>query len=292
VANAILDGTDAVMLSGETAVGEDPVNVVETMDRIVRYIEGSDEYGEVLEERVPAVEDTRTDALARSARYLARDVGATAIVAASESGYTARKAAKYRPSIPIVAATPNERVRRQLVLSWGIIPQTVPAGAESADAVIQNAVQSALDTGVAESGDTVVVLSGMMTELEGMDTANMLKVHVAAERLTAGRSVVRGQAVGPVHRVDDGDLTGVPEGTLLYVPATFEGEFDGDFGKIAGIVDEHEGTTGYPAIVARELDVPMICHASLPDTVAEGDRVSLDAERGVVYAQPAADASR
>jgi pyruvate kinase len=76
------------------------------------------------------------------------------------------------------------------------------------------------------------------------------------------------------------------------VPATFEGEFDGDFGKIAGIVDEHEGTTGYPAIVARELDVPMICHASLPDTVAEGDRVSLDAERGVVYAQPAADASR
>jgi pyruvate kinase len=289
VANAILDGTDAVMLSGETAVGADPVNVVETMDRIVRYIEDSREYDEVLEERVPAAEDTRTDALARSARYLARDVGATAVVAASESGYTARKAAKYRPSIPIVAATPNERVRRQLVLSWGIIPQSVSRGAESADAVIQDAVQSALDTGVSESGDTVVVLSGMMTELEGMDTANMLKVHVASERLAAGRSVVRGQVTGPVYRVGDGDLGAAPEGALLYVPATFEGEFGGDLDTVAGIVDEHEGTTGYPAIVARELDVPMVCHASLPDSVADGDRVTLDAERGVVYAEPPTD---
>jgi pyruvate kinase len=288
VANAILDGTDAVMLSGETAVGDHPVTVVETMDRIVRYIEDSDEYFEVLEERVPAADDTRTDALARSARFLARDVDATAVVAASESGYTARKAAKYRPRIPIVAATPDDRVRRQLALTWGITAQRV-AHHESADAIIQNAVQSAIDTGVAESGDTVVVVSGMMTELEGTDTANMLKVHVAAERLTAGRSVVDGHVTGPLYRVGDGDLSDLPRGAVLCVPPSFDGEFEGDLGKIAGVVDAHEGVTGYPAIVARELDVPMICDAHIDEDIGDGTEVTLDAERGVVYADPSVE---
>ncbi|PSQ58488.1 MAG: pyruvate kinase [Halobacteriales archaeon SW_9_67_25] len=288
VANAILDGTDAVMLSGETAVGDHPQTVVETMDRIIRYIEASDEYSEVLERRVPAADDTRTDALARSARFLARDVDATAVVAASESGYTARKAAKYRPHIPVVAATTSERVRRELALTWGITAQRV-GRYDSADAIIQNAVQSAIDTGVAESGDTVVVLSGMMTELEGLDTANMLKVHVAAERLTAGRSVVDGHVTGPLYRIGDGDLSGLPDGVVLYVPSTFEGEFDGDIDTVAGIVDAHQGVTGYPALVARELDVPMVCDAHIEDAVADGTEVSLDGERGVVYADPSVE---
>ncbi len=290
VANAILDGTDAVMLSGETAVGDHPVAVVETMDRIIRYIEESDEYGEVLERKVPAADDTRTDALARSARFLARDVDATAVVAASESGYTARKAAKYRPNIPVVAATTNPRVRRELALTWGITAQQV-AHHESADAIIQNAVQSAIDTGVAESGDTVVVISGMMTELEGLDTANMLKVHVAAERLAAGRSVVDGHVTGPLYRVGDGDLSDLPEGVVLYVPGSFEGEFDGHPGTVAGIVDGHKGVTGYPAIVARELDVPMVCDAPVEDAVPDGTEVTLDGERGVVYADPTVEES-
>lgn len=288
VANAILDGTDAVMLSGETAVGDHPVTVVETMARIIRYIEDSDEYEEVLEKRVPAADDTPTDALARSARFLARDVDATAVVAASESGYTARKAAKYRPHIPVVAATTSASVRRQLSLTWGITAKSVPH-VESAEAIIQNGVQSAIDTGVAESGDTVVVLSGMMTQLEGMDTANLLKVHVASERLTAGRSVVDGNVTGPLYRVGDGDLSEHPSGVVLYVPPSFDGEFEGDLAKIAGVVDAHEGVTGYPAIVARELAVPMICDASIDDSVADGTEVSVDAERGVVYADPSVE---
>jgi pyruvate kinase len=289
VANAVLDGTDAVMLSGETAIGSDPVNVVETMDRIVRDVEASDEYDEAREQRVPLAEDTRTDALARSARYLARDVDASAIVAASESGYTALKAAKYRPDMPIVAATPTEAVRHRLALSWGIEPEYVPYTTAGADAIIQTSVQAALDAGVAEAGETVVVLSGMMTELEGLDTANMLKVHVAAETLANGRPVVEGIVSGPVVRLDDGDLSVVPDGAILAIPETFDDEFEGDTDRIAGIIDAHQGVTGYAAIVARELEVPMISDAKLPAEVVDGAVVTLDAERGVVYEGPVSE---
>ncbi|MFB6138827.1 MAG: pyruvate kinase alpha/beta domain-containing protein, partial [Halosimplex sp.] len=263
--------------------GDHPVRVVETMDRIVRDVEESPEYAQNREQRVPAADETSTDALARSARFLARDIDASAVVAASESGYTALKAAKFRPPIPIVASTPSEAVRRRLALSWGIIPKSSPYTAGGADAVINNAVQSALDTEAAESGDTVVVLSGMMTELEGVNTANMLKVHVASETIASGRSVVEGLVSGELHWTEDGDLTDLPEGAILAVPEDFDGEFTGDVKKLAGVIDRHGGMTSYAAIVARELDVPMISNASLSPEVESGSTVTLDAERGIVY---------
>ena len=288
VANAVLDGTDAVMLSGETAIGDNPVRVVETMDRIVRDVESSPEYSETREQQVPAAGNTRTDALARSARFLARDIGASAVVAASESGYTALKSAKYRPPIPIVASTPSDRVRRQLALSWGIIPVSTEYTTQGTDTIIQTAVQAALDTAAADGGDTVVVLSGMMTELEGLNTANMLKVHVAAERIANGRSVVDGLVSGPVHHVGDGDLTDIPDGAVISVPADFEGEFEGDIERVGGIVDAHAGMTSYAAIVARELSIPMISDTRLPG-IDTGTPVALDAERGIVYEETSED---
>ncbi|WP_137289562.1 pyruvate kinase [Natronorubrum halophilum] len=282
VANAVLDGTDAVMLSAETAIGDHPVDVVDAMGRIVREVEGSDEYAELLEQRVPAAGEARTDALARSARFLARDIGADAVVAATESGYTALKTAKYRPGVPVVASTPSHSVRRQLALSWGVTPLYARVSDQGADAVVEKAVQAALDAGVAESGDTVVVLCGMMTELEGANTTNMMKVHVAADSLTTGRVVVEGRVTGPLVRVSDGDLTDVPDGAILSLPADFDEEFEGDPTRIGGIVDAQRGLTGYPALVAREIDIPMISGADLSEP-ADGTVVTLDAERGVVY---------
>ncbi len=282
VANAVLDGTDAVMLSAETAVGDDPVGVVETMRRLVREVERSAEYDEVLESRVPRSGASRTDALARAARYLARDVGAEAIVAATESGYTALKAAKYRPTIPVVASTPHDEVRRQLALSWGVTPVYAPIADQNADAVIERAVQSAIDAGVAESGETVVVLCGMMTELEGANTTNMLKVHVAADTIETGRVVVEGRASGPIAHAPDGDLTDVPAGSILALGEEFDGEFDGEFETLAGILDARPGMTGYAALVARELGIPMLSDADCT-TVEPGRIVTIDGGRGVVY---------
>jgi pyruvate kinase len=282
VANAVLDGTDAVMLSAETAIGDHPVEVVRAMDRIVRQVEGDEAYAETNESHVPPAGESRTDALARSARYLARDVGASAIVAASESGYTALKTAKYRPSVPVVATTNTDRVRRQLALSWGVNAQYAALAEAGVDTVIENSVQAALDAGVAASGDTVVVLSGMMTELEGTGTTNMLKVHVAAETLATGRAVVSGYVTGPLHALADGDLESVPDGAIVALPADFDDEFRGDVSTLAGIVDAREGMTGYPAMVAREVGLPMVSGVTLDD-VASGTAVTLDGERGVVY---------
>ena len=282
VANAVLDGTDAVMLSAETAVGDDPVAVVQTMDRIVREVERSEEYAELREQRVPMASESRTEALARSARYLARDVGASAVVAASESGYTVLKTAKFRPGVPVVATTPNDEIRRQLSLVWGVTARYAPYTDEGIDAVVENGVQAALDEGVAESGDTVVVLSGMMTELEGANTTNMLKVHVAAEALTTGRSIVQGRVSGPLSILKTGDLSVVPDGAIVALPPSFEGAFGGDLDRIGGIVDSEPGMTGYAAMVARELDVPMISNADV-EALADYDEITLDAERGVVY---------
>jgi pyruvate kinase len=281
VANAVLDGTDAVMLSGETAVGDHPVRVVETMARIVRDVEGSEEYAEAREQRVPAAGDTRTDALARAARYLARDVDATAVVAVTESGYTGRKVAKYRPSVPVVAVTPAPAVRRRLALTWGVQPRHLPFVEEGAAELIERAAAESVAAGVADSGDTVAVLAGMMTDLEGANTTNTLKVHLAAEVLASGRGVRAGRAAGPAFVAPDGDLTGCPDGAVLVLPAPFEAEFTGDLAAVAAIVAADRGTTSLPAVVARELGVPMVGDVVLD--VADGTVVTVDGDRGVVY---------
>ena len=281
VANAVLDGTDAVMLSAETAVGDHPVRVVETMARIVREIERSDEYREVMDRRVPSAKQTptRTGALARSASYLAGDVGASCIVVVTESGYTALRAAKYRPTVPILAATPSDRVRRKLALSWGVYPLYVEFAERRVDAIIEDAVGAAIEAGPVESGDTVVVLSGIMTGLERASTTNMLKVHVAAETLATGTGVVAGRAIGPV-AYPEGDA--IPAGAIVAIPRSFDGELSGLVEDAAAIVAERPGLTGYAAMVARELGIPMVSGAPI-DHLEGGVTVTVDAERGVIY---------
>jgi len=281
VANAVLDGTDAVMLSAETAVGDHPAHVVETMDRIVRDVEASEEYADSRKQRIPPAGETRTDALARSARYLAEDVDAVAVVAATESGFTARRVAQYRPSRPVVGVTPDERVRRQLALVWGVQPRYQPFIDEGPAVLIERAASAAIDAGTAESGDTVVVLSGMMTELEGTNTTNTLKVHVAAEKLASGRGITTGRAAGPIFYSENGDFSDAPAGAVLALPEPFDGELTGDLSDLAAIVSAERGMTSYPAVVARETGLPMVGGVTLD--VPDGTVVTVDGKRGFVY---------
>src|SRR5690606_16052693 len=122
VANAIFDGTDAIMLSGETAAGKYPVESVETMARIAKRTEAALEYKEILVKQSLAQQTTVTEAISQSVANSALDLNAAAILTATESGYTARMVSKYRPKAPIIAVTPNEQVMRRLALVWGVVP--------------------------------------------------------------------------------------------------------------------------------------------------------------------------
>ncbi|WP_336339442.1 pyruvate kinase [Haloarcula brevis] len=181
VANAVLDGTDAVMLSGETAVGDHPVRVVETMDRIIRRVEETTDYDDSRKQHVPAP-GSQSDALAHSAGLLGHDTDAAALVVATASGKTAVRVAKFRPSIPVIAATPSRSVCRRLALSGGIVTGPPTATATSTDEVIYIAVGSALDTDVVSQGDRIIVLSGPRNDEAGTGTSNVLKIHTAIER--------------------------------------------------------------------------------------------------------------
>jgi pyruvate kinase len=174
VANAVLDGTDAVMLSGETAVGAYPALTVTVMDRIVRRAE------QLLSEhpRHPEASehiDDPAQALAQAAADLAMHLGAAAIITPTVSGYTACQVSRYRPCLPIIAVTPNAMVRRQINLLWGVYPLLSPRQ-ETTDGIMTDAVHNALAHDMVQIGDLVVITSGTAGSSPG--TTDLLKLHV------------------------------------------------------------------------------------------------------------------
>ncbi|HEY8486492.1 MAG TPA: pyruvate kinase [Limnochordales bacterium] len=174
VANAILDGTDAVMLSGETAVGRHPVEAVRTMDRIARAVEARGyDYARWLAESArpgPSV----AGAISRAACQSAMELGLAAILCSTQSGATARMVARFRPRAPIIAATPNPRVARQLALVWGVLPVVVPR-ASNIDGMIDVTLQAAWQTGLVRRGDRVAVVAGVRTDVPG--STNLLQIY-------------------------------------------------------------------------------------------------------------------
>ncbi len=285
VANAVLDGTDAVMLSAETAVGNHPTRVVSTMDRIIREVEASEEYAELREQRIPPSTEGRIDALARSGRYLARDLEASVVITATESGYTGLRTVKYRPGVPTLAVTLSPEISRQLAISWGIRPIVADVTEPTVRELVDAAISTAMTDGLAESGDRVVVLTGMMRDIQGTELENTVKVHLAAETLATGRTVVGGTVAGPAYPTDDGELTNMPDGAIVVLPRDFDSEFGNEIDRVGGIVTQEEGLTGYPAMVARELSIPMISTVELDvPAISADETITLDARRGVVYA--------
>ena len=180
VANAILDGTDAIMLSGETSIGAYPVEAVSTMVRIADEVEAHK--SEVFacpfltqETRQP---HTVADAVTHAARETAHDLNAAAIITPTASGYTARLVSRYRPRSPIVAVTPSPAVQRQLMLYWGLTPLLAPR-TDNTDEMIAYAVQAAKEHGLVKAGDTVVITAGSAGSTPG--TTNLIKIHVVGD---------------------------------------------------------------------------------------------------------------
>ncbi|HIJ12469.1 MAG TPA: pyruvate kinase [Halobacteriales archaeon] len=282
VANAVLDGTDAVMLSGETAIGIDPIGVVKTMNGIISEVESSDEYANLLEQRVSSIVSSNTGALSRSARYLARDIGASAIIVVSDSGYTALKTSKFRPSVPIFAVLPSDNLCRRLSLSWGVSAKQGLLPNEQTFEITNHAVSLALTSKIVHDGDTVVVISGMLPHLS-WNTTKTLQVHVASEIIDRGEGIVSGRVSGPLFRLSSSNLDSIPEGAIVFIPNTFTGEIPTLAKKYSGILYESPGLTSYVALIARELNLPMISGISIPDSLSNKSIVTLDGSRGLLY---------
>src|SRR5512136_2791618 len=173
IANSIFDGTDAIMLSEETAVGRYPVEAVRVMTRVALETESALPYKKIIAEKGADLEPVTDDAISYAACHTAHQLGAAAIVAFTMSGSTARRVAKYRPGIPILAATPIPKQLRRLLLSWGVYPYEIPEPATVHD-LFAEGVRLCLETGIARRGDLIVITAGIPIAIPG--TTNLLKV--------------------------------------------------------------------------------------------------------------------
>jgi pyruvate kinase len=173
VANAILDGTDATMLSAETSMGKYPVQAVKTMARIAEETEKGLSYAHLIAERSTWIERETDELISYSACHTADSLGAVAIVAFTQSGSTARRVSKYRPRVPILALTPSGAVSGRLMLHWGVYPLLVGPSL-SVDEQFMAGARIAKETGLAKPGDLIVITGGVPIGVAG--TTNLLKV--------------------------------------------------------------------------------------------------------------------
>ena len=174
VANAIMDGTDAIMLSGETASGDYPEEAVKTMNKIANRIESSLQYNALLLNKGIALQPTTTDAISHATVQVAYEIDAKSIVTPTESGYTTKMVSKYRPKAPIIAVAPDEKTARSLNLRWGVYP-IIGSRWSDTDEMIIGSVQNSVEAGYLTSGDLVVVTAGITLGAPG--NTNMIKVH-------------------------------------------------------------------------------------------------------------------
>ncbi len=281
VSNAIFDGSDAIMLSGETAAGKYPVEAVETMARIAKRTEQAIEYQKELHERSTGANLSVTDAISYSTCTTAMSLGAAAIITATSSGHTARMVSKFRPSSQIIAVTTSERVRRQLALSWGVYSITMDE-MESTDDIINVSVMNALKEKYIEPGDLVVITAGVPVGVAG--TTNLIKVHVASEILLSGKGIGKKSVTGRAVIVDDKeDLNEVKEGDILVTYATDRSFMDA-IERSGAVIVEEGGLTGHAAIVGLNLHkITVVGVDKARETLRTGDIVTVDGATGLIY---------
>ena len=283
VANAIYDGTSAIMLSGETAAGAYPVEALKTMSAIAERTENEVHYRD---NRLTdaAGQISVSDATAHAACLTAKDVNASAIVTVSESGNTARLLSKYRPSQPIIACVMNEQVQRQLSLSWGITPLMMPL-AHSTDELIEMSTALAKENGYLHNGELAVVTAGVPVGVSG--TTNMIKIHMVGNCLATGvgvgpenNDVASGKAC--VCRTIEEIRAKFKPGMVLVVPST-SNEMLNYVRDAAALVVEEPGLNSHAAIAGKALLKPTVVGAAgATSHIRDGLMIAVDCAHGSV----------
>ncbi|GAX89472.1 pyruvate kinase [Effusibacillus lacus] len=283
VANAIFDGTDAIMLSGETAAGKYPVQAVETMARIAERAERA-----LREDHIPAKKrgwegtHTVTDALSQAVATIAKDLEAKAIVTPTQSGHTARMVSKHRPEAVIIAVTPREDVARRLLLSHGVYPVVVKETGTT-DEMLEVAVEGALKSGMVKHGDLVVITAGVPVGTPG--TTNLLKVHTISDVIARGQGIGQQAVTGRVvsgKRTED-VLRRIRQGDILVMPGT-DADAVPAMEKAAAVITEEGGLTSHAAVVGLSLGIPVIVGVEKAVNLLEnGAIVTVDPVSGLIY---------
>lgn len=280
VANAIYDGTDAIMLSGETAAGKYPVEAVKVMASIAKRIEQTLDYDRMLKEK-GSKNVTVTDAISHATCTTAVDLNASAIITSTSSGYTAKMVSKFRPQAPIIAATSNEAVMRRLALTWGVCP-IKSALAGNTDEVIEKSIEASIENGYVKNGELVVITAGVPVGVSG--TTNLIKVHVISEVLGNGVGIGNDTVEGRVRLANEnGEIKDFKKGDII-VAKTTDKDMNGYIEDAAAIVTEFGGMTSHAAIVGLNLNTPVVVSvANITNTVKDGDIVTVDAKAGIIY---------
>ncbi len=281
VANAIFDGADAIMLSGETAAGNYPVQVVETMARIARRAEEVLPYEEFLRQKRFLGTSTVADAISYATCTTAMNLDASAILTATHTGHTARLIAKYRPQASIVAATPREHILRKLSMVWGVLPVFI-AGSSSTDELFDQSVQAALQGAYISHGDLVVLTAGIPAGTPG--GTNLLKVYVVGDIIAQGTGIGYEPVIGRVvvaksdsdfQRLQEGDIVVLVDASRSLVPY---------LDKVKGIITEAAGLTSDGAIIGLNYNIPVVVGvAQATEVFQDGMLVTVDTPRGAIY---------
>lgn len=281
VANAVLDGTSAVMLSGETASGKYPLEAVVTMRKILEYTENTIDHEEILENRIRDVEKSMTNAIGRSACVIARDLGAEAIITATTSGNTSRAIAKFRPETPIIASTPFEKIKNQLSLVWGISPVKV-LNFKDTDNLIDASMEIAVSKGFIKSGDLVVLTAGVPAGIAG--STNLLKIESVSEILGRGTPIgkkkkkARAIVAKTIEDLEDGFKT-----KDIIVCQGTDGRMIPYMEKSSGFITEEAGFTSNGAVAAISLGKTAIVGVKdITEKIKTGDIITIDPVDGTV----------
>ena len=285
VANAIYDGTSAIMLSGETAAGKYPVEAVRTMDAIARRTEEDINHGKRMRSIDGGSRLSIAAATAHAACTTAMDIGADAIITVSTSGTTARLVSRFHPGTPVVACLLDQRVQRQMALYWGVTPILMPY-AGSTDELVDQAVAAAESAGLVRSGDLVVLTAGVPVGVSG--TTNMIQVRMVGGALLNAVGIGGHNATGRlcVCRTMEELRSKFQPGDVLVVPYTTNEIID-VIRQASAVISEESGVNSHAATVGLTLDKAVIVGAAnATRNLKDGAMVSVDCARGVVQLLP------
>lgn len=281
VANAIYDGTSAIMLSGETAAGAYPIEALKTMAMIAERTERDIDYAKRFNLRDVQEAPNVTNAISHATVTTAHDLGASAIITVTKSGQTARLISKYRPLSPIISCSTSEVVCRQLNLSWGVTPLLVEEKTNS-DELFACAVETAHDAGLVHNSELVVITAGIPLGVSG--TTNMLKVTIVGDVLASGTGIGDKLVCGNlcVCKDETSALENFRRGDILVIPKTSNNLLS-IMRSAKGIITESGGLDSHAAVVGMALDLPII--VGVPNAtklLKSGTTVTLDAEKGLI----------